>query len=415
MPNSKPSENGVSQCLSPLLLGVGWVLFDESACVLAGIMLFLKVLSKAQRIVASMVISNRCSHSWCATHGARGVLGFTGLRKGQTRGIRQHIWHQPAFDNQWICVAEQHVFLKRIWPRIFVFASFPGGKLNQISSFTDSMSCPVATLVQLRRRCFGPRCNSVCWKTTFWPKRGWAFWRTTDQECLDHGFQLACRCLALRWNQWQEERLQISAVDCFWDNSWKTLKNSFEKCFFFCCIGRQDGNAWKCGFLVIIQWSRGPPSTFQWTVAGHLLCGSHQRVASCAGELSPLGSMSKNGCFKYLKVFLKRDPLVIFYTLKIFEVHLVRGISSLWLGKKSWKADHLQSLKPTHVMLQPLHWCQGGSAVRNQAVNRTSSVLEQCGVLRWRRYPWSSIILTHIQIASIKYEIIWAICCIILY
>ena len=64
------------------------------------------------------------------------------------------------------------------------------------------------------------------------------------QECLDHGFQLACRCLALRWNQWQEERLQISKADCFFGTTTeKQLKNSFEKCFFFFCIG---ATGWKC-------------------------------------------------------------------------------------------------------------------------------------------------------------------------
>ena len=58
---------------------------------------------QAQRIVASMVISNRCSHSWCATHGARGVLGFTGLRKGQTRGIRQHMAPTGAWQSVDLC------------------------------------------------------------------------------------------------------------------------------------------------------------------------------------------------------------------------------------------------------------------------------------------------------------------------
>lgn len=177
-----------------------WVLVGcylmKRACVLAGIMLFLKVLSKAQRIVASMIISNRCSHSWCATHGARGVLGFTGLRKGQMRGIRQHIWHQPAFDNQLNSMFSSREF-DHTW--CFVFASFPGGKLNQISS-SDSMSCPVATSVQLRSRCFGPRCNSVCWKTMFWQKRGsWAFWRTTDQDVTQRHGLWGLECLRNAW------------------------------------------------------------------------------------------------------------------------------------------------------------------------------------------------------------------------
>ena len=42
---------------------------------------------------------------------------------------------------------------------------------------------------------------------------------------------LLCRCLALRWNQWQEERLQIRAADCFWMLLGQQRKHSFELCF----------------------------------------------------------------------------------------------------------------------------------------------------------------------------------------
>ena len=272
------------------------------------------------------------------------------------------------------------------------------------------MSCPVATSVQFRSRCFGPRCNSVCWKTMFWQKRGsWAFWRTTDQDVTQrHG--LWALNVSGMLGSWVPVGLQVLSLtlepvargEAANQRGWlllgqpgQQLKNSFEKCFFFFCIGRQDGNAWKCGFLVIIQWSRGPPSTFQWTVAGHLLCSSHQRVASCAGELSPLGSMSKNGCFKHL------------HFVSNFEVHLVRGfwwILSLWLER------NLETQIISRLWSR-LTWCYNRCIdVKVGQPFGTKPWIVQASfwisVVCWdgrgcRRYPWSSIILNHIQIASI--------------
>lgn len=164
------------------------------------------------------------------------------------------------------------------------------------------------------------------------------------------------------------------------------------------------------GFLVIIQWIRGPCSAFGgWLQDTFYAAVTNvwRRALESYHLWAPWLKMLASNIF----IFLFKE--IIFHTLKY--IWYDDFVPMTW--QKSWKADHLPPLKPTHVMLQPLHWCQGGSAVRNQALNRTSSVLDQCGVLRWRRYPWSSIILNHIQIASIiwNYMSYMAICSIILY
>eukprot|EP00434_Breviolum_minutum_P032329 symbB.v1.2.028590.t1/scaffold3043.1/size64820/3 len=43
-----------------------------------------------------------------------------------------------------------------------------------------------------------------------------------ENHCLDHGFQLACRCLALRWNQWQEDTFYAAVT-----NVWRRALESY--------------------------------------------------------------------------------------------------------------------------------------------------------------------------------------------
>lgn len=181
--------------------------------------------------------------------------------------------------------------------------------------------------------------------------------------------------------------------------------------------GRQDGNAWKWGFLVIIEWSRGPPSAFGGRLQDTFyaaVTNVWRRALESYHLWAPCLKMVASCCFKYLHFVLKRDPLVIFYTLKYIgyedfcpydlERNLEKQIISRLWSQLTWSYNRGIDVK----VGQPF----GTKPWIVQAPFWSSVV---CWDGRGcRRYPWSSIILNHIQIASITYEIIWAICCITL-